>query len=172
MSSSSLIFGSLAGLNLRKGCSVALCSEHTRSLILIWSTLKRNQPSPGPMSVCSNWESFSFFYERRRARCNCWFSHDVTKIQITKLSIRLRFYFKDVFDRAAENTQIWWKHFSRYLVKEIYLWPKSWRGSLHIYLLLFSRVWTLSNWTVLFIYCNKKKTQNNTSKYQFTEIIM
>ena len=95
---------------------------------------------------------FSFFYERRHARRNCWFSHDVTKIQITKLSIRLRFYFNDVFDRAAENIQIWWKHFSRYLVNEIYLWPKSWRGSLHIYLLLFSRVWTLSNWTVLFIY--------------------
>ena len=61
MSSFSLIFGSLAGLNLRKGCSVALCSEHTRSLILIWSTLKRNQPSPGPLAVGSNWESFPFF---------------------------------------------------------------------------------------------------------------
>ena len=25
----------------------------------------------------------------------CWFSHDVTKIQTTKLSILLRFYFHD-----------------------------------------------------------------------------
>ena len=27
---------------------------------------------------------------------NSWFSHDVTKIQITKLLIFLRFYFNDV----------------------------------------------------------------------------
>ena len=26
----------------------------------------------------------------------CWFSHDVTKIQTTKLSTLLRFYFRDV----------------------------------------------------------------------------
>ena len=29
----------------------------------------------------------------------CWFSHDVTKIQTTKLSILLRFYFHDVFEQ-------------------------------------------------------------------------
>ena len=62
MGSFSLIFGSLAGLNLRKGCSVALCGEHTRSLILIWSTDKRNQASPRHMAKGSNWgKSFSFF---------------------------------------------------------------------------------------------------------------
>ena len=29
----------------------------------------------------------------------CWFSHDVTKSQTTKLSILLRFYFRDVVDQ-------------------------------------------------------------------------
>ena len=29
---------------------------------------------------------------------NCWFSHDVTKIQTTKLSILLRFYFHGVLE--------------------------------------------------------------------------
>ena len=34
----------------------------------------------------------------------CWFSHDVTKIQITKLSILLRFYFHDAFiERPKTN---------------------------------------------------------------------
>ena len=36
------------------------------------------------------------------------------------------------------------KHFFGYLVYEIFLWPESWRGSLHIYLLSFPRFWTLS----------------------------
>ena len=35
-------------------------------------------------------------------------------------------------------------HFFRYLVYEIFLWPESWRGFLHIYLLSFPRFWTLS----------------------------
>ena len=39
---------------------------------------------------------------------------------------------------------ILWKHFLGYLVYEIFLWPKSWRGSLYIYLLSFPRFWTLS----------------------------
>ena len=30
--------------------------------------------------------------------CYCWFSHDVTKIQTTKLSILLRFYFHGVLE--------------------------------------------------------------------------
>ena len=30
---------------------------------------------------------------------NCGFSHDVTKIQTTKLSILLKFYFRDVVDQ-------------------------------------------------------------------------
>ena len=36
------------------------------------------------------------------------------------------------------------KHFCGYLVYEILLWPESWRGSLHIYLLSLPRFWTLS----------------------------
>ena len=36
------------------------------------------------------------------------------------------------------------KHFLGYLVYELFLWPKSWRGSLYIYLLSFPRFWTLS----------------------------
>ena len=36
------------------------------------------------------------------------------------------------------------KHFLGYLVYELFLWPKSWPGSLYIYLLSFPRFWTLS----------------------------
>ena len=32
-----------------------------------------------------------------------WFSHDVTKIQTTKLSILLRFYFRDVLEQPKTN---------------------------------------------------------------------
>ena len=39
---------------------------------------------------------------------------------------------------------IWVKHFFGCLVYETFLWPESWRGSLHIYLLSFPRFWTLS----------------------------
>ena len=33
----------------------------------------------------------------------CWFSHDVTKTQPTKLSILLRFYFHDVLEQLKTN---------------------------------------------------------------------
>ena len=35
----------------------------------------------------------------------CWFSHDVTKIQTTKLSILLRFYFHGVLEQLKTNFQ-------------------------------------------------------------------
>ena len=35
----------------------------------------------------------------------CWFSHDVTKIQNTKLSILLRFYFHGVLEELKTNFQ-------------------------------------------------------------------
>ena len=34
---------------------------------------------------------------------NCWFSHDVTKIQIKKLSILPRFYFHDALEQLKTN---------------------------------------------------------------------
>ena len=34
---------------------------------------------------------------------NCWFSHDVTKIQTTKLSILTRVYFHDVLEQLKTN---------------------------------------------------------------------
>ena len=34
---------------------------------------------------------------------NCWFSHDVTKIQTKKLSILPRFYFHDVLEQLKIN---------------------------------------------------------------------
>ena len=34
---------------------------------------------------------------------NCWFSHDVTKIQTKKLSILPRFYFQDVLEQLKIN---------------------------------------------------------------------
>ena len=33
----------------------------------------------------------------------CWFSHDITKIQTTKLSILPRFYFHDVLEQLKTN---------------------------------------------------------------------
>ena len=33
----------------------------------------------------------------------CWFSHDVTKIQTTKLSILLRFYFHGVLEQLKTS---------------------------------------------------------------------
>ena len=33
----------------------------------------------------------------------CWFSYDVTKIQTTKLSILLRYYFHDVLEQLKTN---------------------------------------------------------------------
>ena len=33
----------------------------------------------------------------------CWFSHDFTKIQTTKLSILLRFYLHDVLEQLKTN---------------------------------------------------------------------
>ena len=33
----------------------------------------------------------------------CWFSHDVTKIQATKLSMLLRFYFHGVLELLKTN---------------------------------------------------------------------
>ena len=35
----------------------------------------------------------------------CWFSHDVTKIQTTKLSMLLRFYFHVVLEQVKTNVQ-------------------------------------------------------------------
>ena len=35
----------------------------------------------------------------------CWFSHDVTKIRTTKLSMLLRFYFHVVLEKLRTNVQ-------------------------------------------------------------------
>ena len=35
----------------------------------------------------------------------CWFLHDVTKIQTTKLSMLLRFYFHGVLEQLKTNFQ-------------------------------------------------------------------
>ena len=63
----------------------------------------------------------------------CWFSHDATLIRMssTMASPDKALYF-------------WVKNFLGYLVYELLLQPKSWRGSLYIYLLSFPRFWILS----------------------------
>ena len=43
--------------------------------------------------------SYSFGIETM----NCWFSHDVTKIQTVKLLIELIFYFHDVLEQLKTN---------------------------------------------------------------------
>ena len=39
----------------------------------------------------------------RTAKSNCWFSHDVTKMQTKKLSILPRFYFHDALEQPKTN---------------------------------------------------------------------
>lgn len=70
MGSFSLIFGSLAGLNLRKGCSVALCGEHTRTHFYLIHT-KEKPAISWTLGRRLELRVFSFFYERRHARRNC-----------------------------------------------------------------------------------------------------
>ena len=48
---------------------------------------------------CIGNDFFQFSYYIRY----CWFSHDVTKIQTTKLSILLRFYFHGVLEQLKTN---------------------------------------------------------------------
>ena len=43
------------------------------------------------------------FFGRRLETKNCWFSHDVTKIQTSELLILLRFYFHDVLEQLKTN---------------------------------------------------------------------
>ena len=43
------------------------------------------------------------FINIKRNLHNCWFSHDVTKIQTTKLSILLWFYFHGVLEQLKTN---------------------------------------------------------------------
>ena len=38
-----------------------------------------------------------------KVRWNCWFSHDVTKIQTKKLSILPRFYFHNALEQLKAN---------------------------------------------------------------------
>ena len=44
----------------------------------------------------------------------CWFSHDVTKIQIKKLSILPRFYFHNALEQLKTNFHTNF-HFKRHL---------------------------------------------------------
>ena len=44
-------------------------------------------------------------FVQSRGYRNCWFSHDVTKIQTKKLSILPRFYFHDALEQLKTNCQ-------------------------------------------------------------------
>ena len=45
------------------------------------------------------------FFLKAAISIYCWFSHDVTKTQTTKLSILLRFYFHGVLEQLKTNFQ-------------------------------------------------------------------
>ena len=54
--------------------------------------------------LCSDFLTKVVRFQRVRVnKKNCWFSHDVTNIQSTKLSILPRFYFHDVSERLKTN---------------------------------------------------------------------
>ena len=50
--------------------------------------------------LCTNIASV---VERFLLKPNCWFSHEVTKIQTKKLSILPRFYFHDILEQLKTN---------------------------------------------------------------------
>ena len=63
------------------------------TLSLVWAPgFGRHSPSGSPA-------------EAKEEKClgNCWFSHDVTKIQTKKLSILLTFYFHDALGQLKTN---------------------------------------------------------------------
>ena len=66
--------------------------------------------------------------------------------------------------------QIWVKHFLGYLVYELFLRPKSWRGSLYIYLLSFLRFWTVLIFILIYFEWRETETQQNPSKRDSTLI--
>ena len=68
-------------------------------------------------------------------RCFCWFPSVMLELIQVNNSMASLYYL---------NLYKWVKHFFRYLVYEIFLWPESWRGPLYMYLLSFPRFWTLS----------------------------
>ena len=60
--------------------------------------------------------------------------------------------------------QIWVNHFLGYLVYELFLRPKSWRGSLYIYLLSFLRFWTVLIFILIDFEWRDTENQQNPSK--------
>ena len=63
------------------------------------------------------------FVSKLGNRCFCWF------LSAISVSIRIGTSMASPY----KPLKIWVKHFFGYLVYEIFLWPESWRGSLHIY---------------------------------------
>ena len=63
------------------------------------------------LNIVGIWQCFSRLLSRHStvlwspAVMYCWFSHDVTKIQTTKISILLRFYFHGVLEQLKTNFQ-------------------------------------------------------------------
>ena len=51
---------------------------------------------------------------------NCWFSHDISKIQTKKLSILPRFYFQDALEQLKTNfhTNFRFKRFIGLVIEE------------------------------------------------------
>ena len=66
----------------------SLMCDHTECELLVFSVT--------PFKIDQNKKSKPF---------NCWFSHDVTKIQTKKLSILPRFYFHDALEQLKTNCQ-------------------------------------------------------------------
>ena len=61
----------------------------------------------------------TFFFWFFVSSASRWFSHDVTKIQSTKLSILPRFYFDDVLEQLKTNfhTNLCFKRFLGFVIE-------------------------------------------------------
>ena len=77
--------------------------------------------------LCSDFLTKVVRFQRVRVnQKNCWFSHDVTNIQSTKLSILPRFYFHDVSERLKTNfhTNFRFKRVLGFVIRGIYMTAK------------------------------------------------
>ena len=77
--------------------------------------------------LCSDFLTKVVRFQRVRVnQKNCWFSHDVTNIQSTKLSILPRFYFHNVSEQLKTNfhTNFRFKRVLGFVIRGIYMTAK------------------------------------------------
>ena len=90
---------------------------------LAW-TRNRLQNGYQQLSLRSHYKRNNAYINSSLQFNNCWFSHDVTKIQTTKLSILLKFYFHDVLEQLKTNfhTNFCFKRVLGFVIEYAFTW--------------------------------------------------